>query len=160
MIYTYRFAHLAAAPKYTEGDTVRRGDIIGIMGSTGQSTANHLHIDCIVGKVSRPYKLADIGTRYAPDKKQLDYFIDEELFGIKPFITTQFLDQQYKIDFKKDHPAYDVVPIDREHWENGKLIGSKDHFAIHWNRSKPGKVTLVVDQPAGYGHCIYIAMEE
>jgi hypothetical protein len=150
---------MAEKPKWKVGDEIKRGDIIGIMGTTGQSTANHLHIDCVVGVQNKPYKLGDIGTRFAPDQKQLAYFIDAELFGVDPVITTGFLDPEYKKTYNKDHPAYDVVPKDRERWVNGKLTGTKDHFAIHWNRSMIGTVELVVYQPESYGNCIYVSFE-
>jgi hypothetical protein len=149
--YTVRFAHMAFKPSYKVGDVINRGDIIGIMGSTGQSTAAHLHIDCVEGEQRATYKLADIGTRLMSSKKQLDYFIDKELFGVLAVVTTGYLDAEYKKIFGKDHPAYDVVPIDR--------FDSKDHFAIHWNRSKAGTVSLIVDQPSGYGHCMYVTFE-
>lgn len=151
MKYTVRFAHLESKPLWNPGDKINRGDIIGKMGTSGQSTAAHLHIDCVVGAVRNPYKLADIGSSLVPDQKQLVLFIDKELFGVVPVIKTSFLDAEYKKIFKKDHPAYDIVPIDR--------LKTKEHFSIHWNRSMPGKVELVVYQPESYGNCIYISFE-
>lgn len=151
MKHTVRFAHLAEKPQWKIGDKIKRGDIVGIMGSSGQSTANHLHIDCIVGVKNKPFKLADIGSSVVPDQKQLSYFIDKELFGVIPVITTGFMDQEYKHTFGKDHPAYDVVPIDR--------LKTKEHFPIHWNRSMPGTVELVIYQPESYGNCIYISFD-
>lgn len=84
MKYTARFAHLKESPTWKEGCAIKPDDIIGIMGSTGQSTALHLHIDCVVGEIKTPYKLADIGKRFAPSEKQLDYFIDSDLFCCRP----------------------------------------------------------------------------
>jgi hypothetical protein len=151
MKYTIRFAHLKEKPKHKAGDTIKKGDIIGTMGSTGQSTDRHVHADCVEGEQKKPYKLAAIGTSLVSSKKQLDLFIDDELFGVQPFITTQYMDDKYKEQFGKDHPAYDIVPIDRHY--------CKDHFNLHWNRSINGKVSLIVDDPAGYGNCIYITFE-
>lgn len=151
MKYTVRFAHMKNAPLWKVGDILKYGDVIGTMGTTGQSTALHVHIDCVVGQVNKPFKLTDIGTKFAPSKRQLDYFIDQGLFKVKPIITTQFLDPEYKKEFGKDHPAYDVVPEDR------KL--SEKHFDIHWNRSMIGTVELVVFQPESYGNCIYISFD-
>jgi murein DD-endopeptidase MepM/ murein hydrolase activator NlpD len=140
------------APNFRAGDVIKRGDIIGRMGTSGQSTAIHLHIDCIDGAQIRPFKLDDITAgKYKSCKKQLDYFIDSELFGVKPFITTQYLDSAYELAFGKKHWGYDVVPIDRH--------DTTAHYNIHWNRSMVGRVANVVFDPTGYGHCIYIAFE-
>lgn len=149
MIYTVRFAHLERKPALLIGDKIERGDLIGKMGCSGQSTAAHLHIDCIKGRTTAPYKLSDIGENAAKD--QLDYFIDEELFGVEPVITTGFLDPEYKEQFRKDHPAYDVVPVDRHKTQR--------HYWIKWNRSKVGTVSMIVNQSESYGHCVYVEFE-
>ena len=47
-----RFAHLREL-KVTEGQTLSSGDIIGIMGSSGRSTARHLHFEYIID--GKPY---------------------------------------------------------------------------------------------------------
>lgn len=39
------YAHLQKASKLNVGDTVNQGDLIGYMGSTGNSTGNHLHFE-------------------------------------------------------------------------------------------------------------------
>jgi hypothetical protein len=76
------------------------------MGSSGQSTAAHLHIDCVEGHQVVPYKLRDStsGT-IKPSKKQLDFFIDKELFGVDVIITTGYNDPDYRELFGKEHPA-------------------------------------------------------
>ena len=151
MYYTVRFAHMAEPPEYAKGDRIKRGDIVGIMGNTGLSTGAHLHIDVVEGWHDKPYQLKDIGTSLKPSRKQLELFIDDELFGIFPVVTTKYLDAEYKVQFGKDHPAIDCVPSDRQK--------TNEHFPIHWNRSMNGMVTLVVNQPKGYGHCMYVAFE-
>ncbi len=138
--YTVRYAHLDG-PSPLEGE-VNRGNVIGTMGSSGQSTGAHLHIDCVVGKQRSMYRLNDI---YANDPmadfKQLALFIDEEL-GAGPFrITTWPYDYRYKIKGKwKPHPGYDVVV--------NKLL--------YWNRSMEGTVVLK-GHDRGYGHYVCIA---
>jgi hypothetical protein len=152
MKYTVRYAHLENKPKWKVGDILRRGDIVGIMGTTGQSTAIHLHIDCVEGEQKKPYKLVDLSNgNKTSSSHELFFFIDSELFGVPPVITTQYDDPEYLITYGKLHRGYDVVPKDRKE--------TKEHYAIHWNRSRIGIVSLVVDDPKGYGNCIYITFE-
>lgn len=150
MIYTVRFAHMKDAPKWKLDDIIKPNDIIGTMGTSGQSTAAHVHIDCVKGLQERRYTIMDIlHDNPISDKRQLDFFIDYDLFKVKPFITTGYEDQEYFETFHKWHRGYDVVPIDRHK--------TQEHYDIHWNRSMNGKVCLVVDEPEAYGHCIYIS---
>ena len=47
--YTTRYLHLAyGTVKVKKGDSVRRGQVIGRMGTTGSSTGNHLHFDVLL----------------------------------------------------------------------------------------------------------------
>lgn len=152
MKYTVRFAHLRSAPNWKAGDIINRGDIIGIMGNTGASTGAHLHIDCVEGEQKSRYTLTMIDKgNPKPNKNQLFFFIDDELFGVEPYLTTGYDDPDYFATYGKWHKAYDVVPVDRRK--------TGEHFVIHWNRSYPGIVSLIVDEPKGYGHCIYITFE-
>jgi hypothetical protein len=125
------------------------------MGSTGDSKFNHLHIDVIESLIDRIIRLEEIGYEkeqsYKPNIEQLNYFIDDELFGIKPIITTYFYDPQYKKDRGKNHGAYDLVPEDRHRTE--------DHFSIYWNRSKTGVILKTGFDKIGYGNYILIGYE-
>ena len=153
MIYTARFAHLNNLPQYSVGDKIFRGDVVGRMGSTGQSKVAHLHIDVVEGHINSIIRLKDIGydKQFIPNIIQLNYFIDDELFNNEPFITTCFYDPFYKALYGKDHPAYDVVPIDRHLTD--------EHFDIHWNRSKTGVVFKKGYDERGYGNYILIGFE-
>lgn len=152
MKYTVRFAHLSETPLHV-GDSVSYGSRVGVMGNSGsEKTGIHLHIDCTEGENAFRYNLGAIMQgKPRPNKKQLDYFIDHDLFHFKPFITTGYLEEAYKQTFDKDHPAYDVVPEDRHK--------TRDHFTIYWNRSRVGKVIRLDTADPGYGLCAYITFE-
>ena len=47
------YAHMAGEPQAERGDPVETGDLIGVVGSTGQSTGPHLHWGCTVA--NNPY---------------------------------------------------------------------------------------------------------
>ena len=148
--FTVRFAHLKEIPIPMPGDIIFRGDKVGNMGSTGQSSANHLHIDVIEGLVKHIVRLSEIGYEegksYLPNIEQLNYFVDDELFGVPPIVTTSFYDPFYGVD----HPGYDLVPEDRHETDK--------HFGMYWNRSKTG-VILNKGFDSGYGNYILIGFE-
>lgn len=151
--YTVRFAHLEEIPIPLTGDVIFRGDKVGRMGNTGKSTAAHLHIDVIEGLIDHIVRLKDIGyeteNEYMPNIVQLNHFLDSELFGIKPIITTYFYDPDYKVKYGKNHPCYDIIPSDYK---------IKDHYNIYWNRSKTG-IILSKGFDNGYGNYMLIGFE-
>ena len=149
--YTVRFAHLEKLPELHIRHLVLPNEVVGRMGSSGKSTANHLHIDLIHGFLNRLARLKQIGYEtehvYKPNIEQLNRFIARKLFQFFIVITTPFYDPQYKIDWKKDHPGYDVVPMDRKE--------TKDHFDIHWPIQETG---IVLDKGYDNGYGYYILM--
>lgn len=151
MIYTVRFAHLAETT-LRPGQIVTRGDVIGVMGDTGSGTGAHLHLDVVEGLQAGRYNLADVAAdKPRPSARQALYFIDEELFRIKPIVTTYYADPDYYHERDKIHCGFDLVPEDRH--------ATKEHFRIHWNRSMPGRVVKIMENDPGYGNCVQIAFE-
>jgi hypothetical protein len=147
-MYTVRYAHLKEKPGLEIGQLLNYEDKIGIMGNTGQSTGAHLHIDCVLGEWDKKFTLADMAQGLPkPEPYQLNFFIDFDLFKSKPIITTWYCDYTYQQDFRKLHPAYDIIP---SQW---------DKNVIYWNRSVPGKVILILDDK-DYGHCVHIAFSQ
>lgn len=137
--FTFRLAHLKST-SLEAGDVVKRGDSLGVMGNTGQSTGPHGHIDVVKGRHSWMYRLSNIHSgNPAPDFEQLHYFIDRELTGEKPFrITSHIYDYRYVINGKwKAHPGYDIV------------IDDSDPM-FYWNRSADGTV-IASGYDSGYG---------
>ena len=58
-----RYGHLSAY-KVKAGDAVKRGDVIGLVGSTGRSTGAHLHYEILVnGQLMNPLQLLTQQTR-------------------------------------------------------------------------------------------------
>lgn len=151
MRYTVRYAHLEHLPEHKIGDAVGRGSALGYMGNSGASDGAHLHIDCIEGFRASRWRLSEMenGT-VIPAPKQLNYFIDDELFNHRIHITTYYADPAYMAQRKKLHLAYDVVPLNRRE--------SKNNFTIYWNRSFPGVVLSAGDDNA-YGNFIHIGFE-
>ena len=152
MTRTVRYAHLDTLPALDIGQKIKRNVKIGRMGNTGESVAAHLHIDCVEGSVHHKYSLLDMEEgRQIPDPKQLNYFIDNELFGTEIFITSYYADVEYQRDLKKLHLAYDVVPENRKKTTN--------NFDIFWNRSAEGTVIAKYFDKDGFGNTIHIAYD-
>lgn len=73
-IYTI-YAHLKKIA-VAEGDFVRKGQLIGYVGSTGRSTGSHLHFGAKIGEVDvNPYALFELQDRLS---SAIPYFISTE----------------------------------------------------------------------------------
>lgn len=153
MTLTVRFAHLDYLPHWKIGETISEGNMVGRMGRSGQSTADHLHIDLTKGSNAHLYSLHDIENDKpeAGPLKQLLYFLDDKLFCVSLVVTTAYAELEYWNLLHKIHHGFDVVPEDRR--------STKDHYDIYWNRSVKGKVIRVANDPYGYGYHICIAFE-
>ena len=148
MNYTVRFCHLEFKPNWEPGQIIFRGEKIGKMGNTGKSSAAHLHVDCVRGSYEYVWSLSDMEDLVViPAPKQLNLFIDNELFDHEILITSYYNDPNYLKLYGKTHLAYDVVPLNRR--------DTDDNYWIHWNRSMNGKV-LSCGWDDGYGYYINI----
>lgn len=142
MNYTVRYAHLKEKSNLVIGEPVRAGDKLAIMGNTGFSTGPHLHIDCVKGIQDKIYHLSDMENGIIePAPRQLNYFIDEDLFKAQFAITTVYNELQYFRKYGKIHSGYDVVGV--------------GDGSIYWNRSHTGTV-VYNDFDKGYGNCLMI----
>ncbi len=157
MIYTARYAHLKEKPRHKAGSIIKPGKKIGRMGSSGQSTATHVHFDLIQRVApNRVYRLRELH-HFISDlpslMQQHAYFLDDGFFNTKIFIPTYFGDPDYynSKDEYKFHPGYDLVPDDRH--------DTDEHYDIYWNRTFDGLVTNVGYDEIGYGHYITIQYE-
>ena len=146
--YTVRYAHLEKKPPYLVGDTIRQGYIIGKMGSTGKSTADHLHIDVVENWQRAMYRLSEMDAgNPKPCRLELDFFMDDAMFDYPHEITTGYNAE----DYDGPHPCYDVVPMDRKK--------TKEHYYIYYNRSFNG-IVLFNGYDSGYGNVILVGYEK
>jgi hypothetical protein len=154
MKYTVRFCHLADIPGHKAGDIITKYEKIGFMGSTGQSDAPHLHLDCVGGYYSTPWRLSDMAYNLKhPSPTQLSRFLQHDtIFDTELLITSYYCDPYY-FDGNGNlvlHMAYDVVPKDRH--------DTKAHYWIHWPIDENGLV-LGVGEDVGYGNYVHIGYE-
>lgn len=153
MKHTQRFCHLESLPEYQVGDIITTGQKIARMGSTGQSTANHVHTDNVEGYHSTPWRLSDMEHgRKISSPRQLARFICDGLFDTEILVTSWYCDPFY---FDRNgtlilHMGYDVVPEDRHETNN--------HFWIHWPIQENGFI-LGLGYDIGYGNYIHIGYE-
>lgn len=149
--YTKRFAHLKGPSILKVGEKVTRGDVIGVMGSSGASEAAHLHLDDVEGVKSTQWRLADVAAeRVTPSPEQTARSVNKTLFGVYPVVTTAYGDYEYLIKYKKFHAALDLVPEDRHE--------TQAHYEIHWPIPEAGTVTYSQFDNA-YGNSVMVSYE-
>lgn len=61
------YAHMSNGLKVSKGQEVKQGDLLGYMGSTGDSTGNHLHFEFYKGGASTGYRVNALDYCYATE---------------------------------------------------------------------------------------------
>jgi len=109
---------------------------LGVMGTTGLSTAEHVHIGVFKGLWYELPRLSHIDNLQYSSKSQLDWFVknsngsmDNELLGGDLKITTEYDCPDYFKKYGWHHLGYDVSRMD----------GTKNPY-IFWNRTFNGRV--------------------
>ena len=143
MIYSTIYGHLESFSTFLSvGKNLENGDIIGIMGDTGQSTGPHLHLQTVEGTHTAPWSLID--KKIKPSATQTNYAA-QDIFGYgAPWTTTPWSCEEYFANYRKWHFALDIVP---DH------TNQNQDNSIMWTRSMLGEVIGLGAHP-GYG--IYV----
>lgn len=78
-----RYLHLKNLPThYKVGDIKNQGDIVGVMGTTGNSTGVHLHFEHWECPKDYKYNFSDI-SKYAKDPMEYNYLFEDQTSNIK-----------------------------------------------------------------------------
>ena len=89
-----------------------KGDLMCRAGKTG-TVLIHSHIEIGKGK-HQQMSLALLNSgAIEPDKELLYKFVNDDLFGVRPHISTHFLESFYEGIYGRKHPALDAVPFNR-----------------------------------------------
>ena len=153
MYFTAQYGHFEKRPNLKFGQKLKYGDVIGVMGTSGQSKWPHLHLHVIRDFHRHITRLRDIYPKglYIPAKRQLKFFADKDLFGVRLVQTTPYNSKKYREAYGKPHYALDLVPFDR-HTTNA-------HFTVRWNRSFTGTVLDIGFDKYGYGYYAVIGYD-
>lgn len=152
MKITALFGHMKKPASVVIGDTVNEGDLIGIMGNTGKSIGEHLHLGVREGWQNTVFRMSEVEINRKLLRELALFMYDNTLFNFPFLVTYSFCDPKYKDGEGRlvDHMGYDVVPVDR--------FKTDEHHGIHWPRSMPGTV-LFSGYDKGYGNCVLIGYE-
>ena len=121
--YWIRYMHMANTPAVTAGESVDAGTLLGKMGSTGDSTGLHLHIDFSVASKEEANKLVDKLGDYIYSTTSYRYFFNplnfipsaaEFLNGETSTSTssekiTSKISGEIKTEYDETKGAYDLV---------------------------------------------------
>lgn len=145
MYYTVRYAHLKNKPLLSIGDKVSYGDPIAVIGNTGKSYGIHLHIDLCEGNINYIWQQKDAFIKIIPNYKELNYFIDGDLFKSNYKISTYICEFEYMNKYGILHHGYDLYPL------KGNLV--------YWNRNFQGTV-IYNNFDKGYGNTVMICYKK
>lgn len=155
-IKTARVTHLAEQSPLRPGDTVKQGELIGIMGSTGLSSINHTHLDAIKGVVKGCWRSGQIIS--GQFELDLDFMMQ--------FIRYELLNGPLKISYFVDDPRY------QEHVEKYLKQKANPHkgidilewsgrsVPIYWPLEVPGTCLSNYFDNSAYGWAVNICANE
>lgn len=153
------FAHLSRID-VKDGQKIKKGDVIGIMGNTGYSFGNHLHVSVVKGRHTAPWYRSDFDSgRAIPLEKETLAFKTNDLFRydgkLEPAYLSANADGSENGFWHKRssgfHYALDLVTNESY---RGKVPG------ILWNQSENGVVTAIGNDSryTSYGYGNYVVV--
>ena len=83
--YSTAYAHLSKFAKIKTGASVKQGDVIGYVGTTGRSTGNHLHYEIIKNGIQvNPISIRTKPSQTLKDKDLIEFY--EDFYNFKSTI--------------------------------------------------------------------------
>ena len=154
--YQSRYAHCSSLA-VSAGQEVRRGDVIGAVGCTGDSTGPHLHLEVMLnGEYLNPYYFVDTGGSGEPTGPIIpDYSgepVGDDRFQAMLAVAEQYLDYPYVWGGTNPTTSFDCSGyvswvVDHSGWNYGRLgvMGLEDICTpVSAANAKPGDLVFFI----------------